>query len=84
MSTPVDADTTVFFSVYLSTDVTTDDSGLAEAFEKAILEEDWLVLERYPHREMVLDLDAEFHGPADKMTVEYRRVMAEIIGPLGG
>jgi hypothetical protein len=28
---------------------------------------------------MVLELDAQYHTAADKMTVEYRRVMADIL-----
>jgi phenylpropionate dioxygenase-like ring-hydroxylating dioxygenase large terminal subunit len=41
--------------------------------------EDQVILEGYREPAMVLDIDAQFHTAADRMTVEFRRVLADIL-----
>jgi phenylpropionate dioxygenase-like ring-hydroxylating dioxygenase large terminal subunit len=76
---PIDGDTSRLFSILLGTDMVTGDLGEALEFEEKILWEDQVALEGYRQREMVLDLDRQYHTAADRMTVEYRRVMTEIL-----
>lgn len=79
VSTPVDRDTTVSMTVLFGNDFTDDAAELARAYEEKIVLEDVWILESYREPVMVLDLPTQFHTAADRMTVEYRRVMAEIL-----
>lgn len=48
-------------------------------FEEKILAEDQSVLEGYRSKAMRLEFGSQFHTRADRMTVELRRVLTEII-----
>jgi phenylpropionate dioxygenase-like ring-hydroxylating dioxygenase large terminal subunit len=62
-------------------DLDGDESRLAEciAFERKILDEDLLLQERYRERWLPLDLTTEVHVKADRMTIEMRRILAELV-----
>jgi vanillate O-demethylase monooxygenase subunit len=75
---PENGQTTRLFSWLMGPDVTAD-PVLARDYEEKILLEDQWVLERFREHSMPLDLPAQFHTRADRMTVEYRRVLAEIV-----
>ncbi len=62
-------------------DLDGDETRLAEciAFERKILDEDLQLQERYRDRRLPLDLTAEVHVKADRMTIELRRILAELI-----
>ena len=47
--------------------------------EERILSEDLDVLERYPHTELQLDLGVELHVRADRLSVAYRRLLADFV-----
>jgi hypothetical protein len=58
------------------------DTDRMDAFvkdEEQILDEDLHVLERYPHTELHLDLRAELHVRADRLSVAYRRMLADLV-----
>lgn len=78
-SSPVDAATARLFTIFLSTDFDQSTVEQAKRFEEGILLEDQAALEGYRVPALVLDPEAEFHTRADRMTVELRRVLAEII-----
>jgi len=85
VSQPVSARTSRLWTILLSTDIDADTEESARTFEEKILFEDQSILEKYREPEMVLDLEAQFHTHADRMTVEFRRVLAEILfGVPGG
>lgn len=56
--------------------------GATVADELAILEEDLAVLERYAGPELHLDL-TECHTRGDRLSVAWRRVLAEVVGGAG-
>jgi vanillate O-demethylase monooxygenase subunit len=62
-------------------DLDGDDHRLAEcmAFERKVVDEDLGLQERYVDRRLPLDLTAEVHVKADRMTVELRRILAELV-----
>jgi phenylpropionate dioxygenase-like ring-hydroxylating dioxygenase large terminal subunit len=49
--------------------------------EEAILAEDLVTFETYRDHRLYLDLRKEIHVPADKLSVAYRRVLAELTQP---
>jgi phenylpropionate dioxygenase-like ring-hydroxylating dioxygenase large terminal subunit len=55
------------------------DPVLAQEYEDKVVLEDQVLLERFRDYSMPLDLAAQFHTTADRMTVEYRRVLADIV-----
>jgi phenylpropionate dioxygenase-like ring-hydroxylating dioxygenase large terminal subunit len=76
---PIDATRSGLFTLYLSTDFDEDTAEEARVFEEKILFEDQVILEGYRETAMVLDIDAQFHTAADRMTVEFRRVLQDIL-----
>ncbi|MCU1375074.1 MAG: putative oxidoreductase, Rieske [2Fe-2S] region [Actinomycetia bacterium] len=78
---PVDAETCRIFTTIHRNDLDGDDARLAEAvsFEMKILDEDLRLQERYVDRRLPLDLTAEVHVKADRITVELRRILAELV-----
>lgn len=76
VATPVDDGVTLVVQV-LSRNVEPDDWGPVVAADRAIVAEDRSVLEKLPH-DLPLDLTATPHTRADRMTVEYRRLLAEL------
>jgi vanillate O-demethylase monooxygenase subunit len=49
------------------------------AFEQSVLDEDLALQARYDVKELALDLHDEFHTRADRITVELRRVLRELV-----
>jgi vanillate O-demethylase monooxygenase subunit len=78
---PVDADTCRIYSTIHRNDLGGDDARMAEAvsFERKIVDEDLRLQERYVDRRLPLDLTAEVHVKADRMTVELRRILADLV-----
>jgi phenylpropionate dioxygenase-like ring-hydroxylating dioxygenase large terminal subunit len=78
---PVDAETCRIFTTIHRNDLDGDDARLAEAvsFEMKILDEDLRLQERYVDRRLPLDLTTEVHVKADRITVELRRILAELV-----
>ena len=67
----------------MARDDTGGDPARLDAFvkdEEHILEEDLSVLEQYPHRGLHLDLREELHVRADRLSVAYRRLLADFVG----
>jgi vanillate O-demethylase monooxygenase subunit len=73
------------FTTVMRNDLEGDDDRLAEAvsFEQKIVEEDLRVQERYRDKSLPLDLTTEVHVKADKVTVELRRILRELIDAVG-
>ena len=66
-------------------DLDGDESRMAEcvAFERKILDEDLGLQEQYRDRRLPLDLTTEVHVKADRMTIELRRILAELVTSTG-
>jgi vanillate O-demethylase monooxygenase subunit len=62
-------------------DLDGDEHRLAEcvAFERKIIDEDLVLQERYTDHRLPLELTTEVHVKADRMTVELRRILAELV-----
>ena len=78
---PVDDDHATIFASIHRDDLDGDLERLAAAaeFERTITEEDLVVQEGYLHRSIPIDLTAEVHIKADRMTVELRRILADFV-----
>jgi len=66
-------------------DLEGDETRLAEcvAFERKVVDEDLGLQERYRDKRLPLDVTAEVHVKADRMTIELRRILAELVAPTG-
>jgi phenylpropionate dioxygenase-like ring-hydroxylating dioxygenase large terminal subunit len=81
VATPIDDGTTLVVQV-LSRNRAPDDWDPVVAADRAIVAEDRALLEKLPI-DVPLALDAAPHTRADRMTVEYRRLLAELVdGPM--
>jgi vanillate O-demethylase monooxygenase subunit len=83
---PEDLDTCrIYMSVHRN-DLDGDEHRLASciAFERKIVEEDLDLQERYVDHRLPLDLTTEVHVKADRMTIELRRVLAELVATVAG
>jgi vanillate O-demethylase monooxygenase subunit len=78
---PEDDDRARIYTSVHRNDLDGDDARLAEsvAFERKILDEDLLLQERYRDRRIPLDPTTEVHVKADRMTIELRRILAELV-----
>lgn len=78
---PVDEDTCRIYSSIHRNDLGGDEGRLAEAlsFERKILDEDLRLQEQYVDRRLPLDPTIEVHVKADRMTLELRRILAELV-----
>jgi phenylpropionate dioxygenase-like ring-hydroxylating dioxygenase large terminal subunit len=79
--TPETATTSRIYKM-MARDDTGGDGERLKAFvadEERILDEDLAVLERYPHTELHLDLREELHVRADRLSVAYRRLLADFV-----
>jgi vanillate O-demethylase monooxygenase subunit len=78
---PVDADTCALYASVHRDDLDGDAARLAAAveFEHAVTAEDLVVQEAYLERSIPLDLTAEVHTRADRMTVELRRILKDLV-----
>jgi vanillate O-demethylase monooxygenase subunit len=78
---PEDAESCrIYMSVHRN-DLDDDEHRLASclAFERKIVEEDLDLQERYVDHRLPLDLTTEVHVKADRMTIELRRVLADLV-----
>lgn len=66
------------YSMLIGSDAAIDPTGAQEYEEKIILEYR-LLLEKYPDDGMPLGPSAQFHSRADRMTVECRRILTDIV-----
>jgi phenylpropionate dioxygenase-like ring-hydroxylating dioxygenase large terminal subunit len=81
---PVDDTTCRIYTIMLRNDLP-DPGALSDAiaYEQAVLEEDLRIQERMPST-FPLDVTSEVHTRADRLTVEIRRVLAELVGSPAG
>jgi len=79
---PINARETILQQVLLRNDITdADHARHTAAYELSVLAEDLAVLEHLPDRTLELDLPRQVHTRADRITVEYRRLLAAAIAP---
>jgi phenylpropionate dioxygenase-like ring-hydroxylating dioxygenase large terminal subunit len=81
-ASPVDADHSRVFCALLRNDVSSPDEPAALAardYEFGVLQEDIWMLERLPSTSLPLDLPAQAHTRADRITVEMRRLLAAMV-----
>lgn len=79
---PIDADHSRVFCALLRNDVTSPDEPAALAardYELKVLTEDVWMLEQLPTTSLPLDLPAQAHTRADRITVEMRRLLAAMV-----
>ena len=77
---PVDEHTTKLYCFDLRNDIADGRTTVEEtvAFQVAVAEEDRALLERLPTTAMPIDLTAEVHTRADRITVELRRILSDL------
>ena len=70
----------IYTSVHRN-DLNGDEQRMAEciAFERKIVDEDLALQERYRDKRLPLDLQTEVHVKADRMTIELRRILADLV-----
>jgi len=78
---PVDADRCTVYGSVQRDDLDGDEARMdaAVAFELSVVAEDLVVQEAYHHRSIPLELTAEVHTRADRMTVELRRILRDFV-----
>jgi vanillate O-demethylase monooxygenase subunit len=83
---PEDDDSCRIYTTVHRNDLDGDEHRLAEcvAFERKIIDEDLALQERYVDRRLPLDLSTEVHVKADRMTVELRRILADLVNRNAG
>lgn len=75
--TPVTEGETLVHTAMLRNDIATADlAGAAVDYELAVMAEDLVVIENLPDRSLDLRPSAQAHTRADRITVEYRRILA--------
>lgn len=81
-SAPHDRTSTTVFKLMSRDDLTDPGAQLPEilAFEDRVLDEDLVVLEAYTDMAVSTDLRAEISTRADRLSVAYRRILAEMVG----
>jgi phenylpropionate dioxygenase-like ring-hydroxylating dioxygenase large terminal subunit len=83
---PIDATHTRVFCTDYRNDIADDADDIAGvvAFQSAVAEEDRALLERLHRKAVPLDPTVEFHSRADKITLEMRRVLRELVDTMEG
>ena len=84
--TPEKAGQTRVYKALAHNGLGTEPGGLARfvAAEDRILQEDLTILERYDHDEVFLDRTVELHTRADRLSLAWRSLMADMVGaPVG-
>jgi vanillate O-demethylase monooxygenase subunit len=78
---PEDDSTCSLYMLVARNDLDGDDDRLAQAisFEQKVVEEDLTLQERYRDKRLPLDLTTEVHLKADRMTVELRRILHDLV-----
>jgi phenylpropionate dioxygenase-like ring-hydroxylating dioxygenase large terminal subunit len=84
---PETAESTRVYKLMARSGYSSDPSVVAQrvaeliAYEDLVLDEDLAILERYRDRSLALDLSAEVHTRADRLSVAYRRLLADLVCP---
>ena len=78
---PVDATTTKLYCFDIRNDIADGRTTVDEtvAFQLAVAEEDRVLLERIVTKAVPLDVQAELHTRADRITLEMRRVLLDLV-----
>ncbi len=78
---PVDAVTTRLFCTDYRNDIDDEPAAIAAAvaFQEAVAAEDRALLERMRRKAVPLEPTVEFHSKADRITLEMRRVLRELV-----
>jgi phenylpropionate dioxygenase-like ring-hydroxylating dioxygenase large terminal subunit len=78
---PEDDEACRIYTTVHRNDLAGDEARLAEciAFERKVVDEDLALQERYRDRRLPLDITAEVHVKADRMTIELRRILADLV-----
>ncbi len=82
---PEDAETVRIYSSLYRDDLDGDELRMKEAvdFEIAVIEEDLRVQTAYERLEIPLDITTELHTRADRTTLEFRRVLMDLVKAAG-
>ncbi len=82
---PEDRSSSCVFKMMARNDFDGDPAKLADAveFEDRVLDEDLHILEAYRDRRLPLDPRVEVHTRADKLSLAYRRLLADLVGAHG-
>ena len=83
---PEDNDHCLVYTTVHRNDLAGDPEGMAEAvaFERKIIDEDLALQERYTDHRLPLDLTTEVHVKADRMTIELRRILGDLVVAAAG
>jgi vanillate O-demethylase monooxygenase subunit len=78
---PEDDDHCLIYTTVHRNDLAGDPHGMEEAvaFERKVIDEDLALQERYVDRRLPLDLTTEVHVKADRMTIELRRILGDLL-----
>lgn len=78
---PVDEGNCRLYTSVARNDLDGDEARLGDAlaFEATVLAEDLALQERYVDKVLPLDLTAEVHIKADRMTIELRRILTDLV-----
>ena len=78
---PVDATTTRLYCFDLRNDIADGRTSAddARSFQLAVAAEDQALVERLVDKSIPLDLQAEVHTRADRITVEMRRILGDLV-----
>jgi vanillate O-demethylase monooxygenase subunit len=78
---PEDDDNCRIYTTVHRNDLDGDETRLAEciAFEHKVVDEDLALQERYRDHRLPLDITTEVHVKADRMTIELRRILGELV-----
>ena len=78
---PEDESTVRIYSTLYRNDLDGDESRMKDAieFEMAVIEEDLRIQTAYEKLEIPLDVNAEVHTRADKSTLEFRRILRDLV-----
>lgn len=77
---PEDDDTCRLYTLVARNDVDSEEAlAAAIDFERKVVEEDLVIQERYHDKRLPLDVTTEVHVKVDRMTVELRRILADLV-----
>lgn len=82
---PVNSTTTRLYCTDYRNDIEGDEQARAEtvAFQTAVAAEDRALLERMHRKAVPLDVTAEYHSRADRITLEMRRILGDLVDAEG-
>ncbi len=78
---PETADTSVVFKMMARNDFDGDADRIAASirYEDLVLDEDLVVLEAYPSKDLPIDLRTEVHTRVDRLSAAYRRILSDLV-----